>query len=115
MKDLRKRFEQQSGSMGGFDAFLESVKSKGKDPTERYKEEATQRVKLRLVMNQLFKEVKVEVTDEDMEKAGKALLTQAPAEEKAGVEKQLAEKKGVYARLQNNLMLEKLLNHFLGE
>lgn len=115
IQDLKERFEKQSGNAGGFEKFLASIKEKGKDPTERYREEATGRVKLRLVISKLFKEVKVEVSDEDMEKAGKGLLAQAPESERAMVEKQLKDKKGIYERLKNNLMLEKLLTHFIGE
>lgn len=112
MQDLKERFEKQGGS---FDKLMESLAKKGKDQRKEYAEEATKRVKIRLILNHLFTELKIEVSDDDMQKAGETLLTHAPEAEREAVKNQLSEKKGIYLRLKNNLMLEKLINHFIGE
>ncbi len=112
MADLKERFEKQGGS---YEKLMESLAKKGKDQRKEYAEEATKRVKIRLILNHLFNELKIEVSDDDMQKAGTTLLAQAPEAERENVKKQLDEKKGIYLRLKNNLMLEKLITHFIGE
>lgn len=111
MNDLQERFEKQQG--GNFNEFIESLKKKGKDPAIEYREEAAKRVKIRLILNYLFSELKIEISDEEMEKASSELLATAPENEREQVKVQLEAKKGIYMRLKNNLMLEKLVNHFI--
>ncbi|PJC37436.1 trigger factor [Candidatus Peregrinibacteria bacterium CG_4_9_14_0_2_um_filter_53_11] len=112
MVDLKKRIEQQGGD---FKMFLEQLEKQGNDPMKEYRPEAEKRVKLRLVLNHLFRTLPIEVSDEEMKKAEEKLLASVPAEQKAEIEKELKQKRGVFARLQNNLALEKLMERFLKE
>lgn len=96
-----------------FETFLEEMKKKKKNIDEEYKPEALKRVKIRLILNHLFRHLKITTEEAEMEKAAEALLDRAPAETRGRVEAELKAKKGVYLKLQNNLMLEKLFRHFL--
>ena len=75
--------------------------------------EAEKRIRIRLILNHLFRTLGLEVTEEEMQKAQERLLEAAPQDQRAQMEKSIAEQGEVYLRLKNNLLLEKVFVKFL--
>lgn len=106
--------EREIGNRGlKFETYLEKLKKEGKDLKKEYTPEAEKRVKIRLLLNFLFKEIQIKVEDTEMQAACKKVLERAPVAEKDSVQKQIDSKGELFNRLHNNLMLEKLFAKFL--
>ena len=109
--DLKHDLEQRGLTLA---AFMKKLKDEKKDIRKEYEKEAEKRVKVRLILNHLFVELKIEVSDDDMAKAGQKLVITAPENERAKLQESIAKRGDVYLRIKNNLLLEKLFTHFLG-
>ncbi|MBP9718690.1 trigger factor [Candidatus Gracilibacteria bacterium] len=111
MEELKQRVESSGGN---FDGFVEEMKKQKKDPRKDYEQEAQKRVKIRLILNHLFKTLPIEVSDDDMKAAYEELTKTADGDRKKAIEQQFKEQRGIYARVKNNMMLDKLLKKYLG-
>ncbi|MBI5413864.1 trigger factor [Candidatus Peregrinibacteria bacterium] len=96
-----------------FDTYLEKIKKNHKDLHKELTLEAEKRIRIRLVLNYLFKVLNVTVTEDELNQAIAKLRESTPEQHKKEIEKSLADKGEVYLRLKNNLMLEKLFAKFL--
>ncbi|MFA6521683.1 MAG: trigger factor [Candidatus Gracilibacteria bacterium] len=95
------------------ETYLEKLAKEKKDLKKEYEPEAEKRVKIRLVLNYLFRTLEIKVGDDEMKSAIARLVANSKPEEKASIDKDIAAKGQLYARLQNNLMVEKLFARFL--
>lgn len=109
--DLQKELE---GRGLKFETYVEKLKKEKRDLRKEYEPEAEKRIRIRLILNYLFRELKIDVTDEEMQKAGQALLARTPEADQPKLKEQLEKKGDVHLRLRNNLMLEKLFVKYLG-
>lgn len=96
-----------------FETYLEKMKKENRDLHKEYHPEAEKRIKIRLILNFLFRELGISVNDEEIGRASAALMERTPEGQRAELKKQLEQKGEVYVRLKNNLMLEKLFAKFL--
>lgn len=108
--DLQKEFESKGMD---FEAYLQKLKKDGKDLRIQYASEAEKRIRVRLILNFLFKEMKIEVSDEEMSRAVSVFLQRVPESERQKYQERIAAKGDIYARINNNLMLDKLFARFL--
>jgi trigger factor len=108
--DLKRELDERSMP---FDTYMEKIKKEGRDLRKEYAVEAEKRIRLRLVLNFLFRTLAIDATDEEIKTASVALLERTPEKEKEYAKKQLESKGELYMRLKNNLMLEKLFAKFL--
>lgn len=95
------------------EAYMEKLKKENRDLAKEFAPEAEKRIKLRLVLNYLFKELKLEVGDDEMVKATERLLEESPEQERQKIKVNLGQKGEIYLRLRNNLLLEKLFSKYL--
>lgn len=109
--DLKREIEARKLS---FETYLEKLKKENRDLKKEYAAEAEKRVRVRLILNYVFRTLKIEVNDEEMQKASEKLLQASPEADRQKIKQNLEQKAEVYLRLKNNLMLEKLFMKFLG-
>lgn len=96
--------------------FMEDMKKRKRDVRKEHEPEAVKRVKLRVIVQHLFKTLKIEVTESEIDEVmSRALTRNLPDEERKIIETDRSSKQGTWLRVRNNLMLEKLLKRFLGE
>jgi trigger factor len=110
MEDLAKDLERRKVT---FADYLKQTKKKEEDLKKQFEPEAEKRVKVRLILNFLFREMKIDVTDAELDEAKNLLAAQYPDQEKAKVDADFKAKGNMYLRIKNNLMLEKLFKKFL--
>ncbi len=110
MQDLKREIESRGLS---FDTYMEKMSQEKRDIRKEYGAEAEKRIRIRLILNHLFRTLGLEVTEEEMQKAQERLLEAAPQDQRAQMEKSIAEQGEVYLRLKNNLLLEKVFVKFL--
>lgn len=96
-----------------FETYMKQLQEQKRDIREEYTAEAEKRVRIRLILNYLFRELQVQVTPEEMKMASERLIASTPEAERKTLTDDLSQKKGIYLKLQNNLMLEKLFAKFL--
>lgn len=109
-QDLKREIE---GRGLKFETYMEKMQKEKRDIKKEFEPEAEKRVKIRLILNFLFKETKIDVAEEEIAAAAQRLLAATPEAEKARLAEQLKSRGEVYLRLKNNLMLEKLFARFL--
>lgn len=109
--DLKRELEYRKVS---FENYEKKLKEEKRDLRKEYFPEAEKRVKIRLIINYLFGEMKISVSDEEMRSALAVLSDRTPEAEKARLKEDIDRKGEIYMRLHNNLMLEKLFAKFLG-
>jgi len=97
-----------------FETFVEKMKKEKKDIRKEYAPEAEKRVRIRLILNYLFRTLKLDVSDEEINNTVTHLLARTPEDQRPNIQKSLAEKGEIYLKLKNNLLLEKLFQKFLG-
>lgn len=98
-----------------FETYLEQAKKDEAGLLKEYMPEAEKRVRIRLILNYLFRTLNIAVAEEEIKSAGTKLLERMPEKERVKLQEQLDKKGELYLRLQNNLMLEKLFVRFLGK
>lgn len=108
--DLKKEIE---GRGLKFETYMEKMKGEKRDMKKEFEPEAEKRVRVRLILNFLFKEAKIDVTEEEINTAAQRLAAVTPEADRARLTEQLKARGEVYLRLKNNLMLEKLFARFL--
>lgn len=108
--DLKTAVE---GREMNFETYMKQLQEQKRDIRKEYTAEAEKRVKIRLILNYLFRELQIQVTPEEMQMASDRLVASTPEAEKKALTDDLSQKKGIYLKLQNNLMLEKLFAKFL--
>ena len=109
--DLKQELESRKLTL---ETYMEKMKAEKRDIRKEYAPEAEKRIRVRLILNHLFRTLAIQVSDEEMARAGEKLIQGTPTAEKDNVTKQLASKTEAYLRLKNNMMLEKLFVRFLG-
>lgn len=110
LMDLKRELEGRGLS---FETYIEKIKNEKRDLRKEMAPEAEKRVKLRLVLQYIFKTLQITAGDEEMAKAGARLLETSPQENREQLQKQLENKGELYLRLKNNIMLEHLFQQFL--
>lgn len=108
--DFKRELESRSLK---FETYLEKLKAEKRDLRKEYEPEAEKRIRIRLILNFLFRTLNIEVSEEEFKKAVSRLLERTPEADRTRVAQNLEEKGEVYLRLKNNLMLEKLFARFL--
>lgn len=108
--DLKREIE---GRGLKFETYLEKLKGEKRDLRHDYAPEAEKRIRIRLVLNYLFRTLNIELTEEELTLAVTRLLERTPETDRIKVEQNLKQKGELYLRLKNNLMLEKLFARFL--
>lgn len=108
--DLKRDLESRNLS---FETYLEKLRKEKRDIRKEYTPEAEKRIRLRLILNFLFRTLGIQVTEEELKKAVARLLERTPEADRTKVAQNLEAKGEIYLRLKNNLMLEKLFARFL--
>jgi trigger factor len=108
--DLKRDLESRNLS---FETYLEKLRKEKRDPRKEFFPEAEKRIRLRLILNFLFRTLGIEVTNEELAKAVERLLQRTPEADRPKIAQNLEAKGEIYLRLKNNLMLEKLFARFL--
>ncbi|MEK7171301.1 MAG: trigger factor [Patescibacteria group bacterium] len=108
--DLKREIE---GKGLKFETYMEKMKNEKRDMKKEFEPEAEKRVRVRLILNFLFKEAKIDVTEEEINTAAQRLSAVTPEADRVKLAEQLKSRGEVYLRLKNNLMLEKLFARFL--
>lgn len=96
-----------------WDQYEKHLKEKNRDLRVEKKEQAEKQVKLRLILNHLYKAEGLEPTAEEIEAKVKEMLVRYPKSEQEKVRANYAKGKNGYAQVNNTLCLEKLLEKFL--
>ncbi len=110
LEDFKRELEAKKLS---FDTYMQKMQKEKRDLKKEYEPEAEKRIRIRLILNYLFGELKIDVSDEEISRAGEKLISSMPEAQRKGVKEQLDKKGELYVRLKNNLMLEKLFAKFL--
>ena len=76
-------------------------------------EEAIKRIKIRLIINHLFKLEGIEVSEVETDAEVTRILGQYPPQQSDKLRKQLAKGQSSYTQLRNQMMLDKLFAKFL--
>lgn len=109
--DLRREVEAKGLE---FKTYMEKLGKDYKALQKEFMPEGEKRVRIRLILNYLFREMKIDVTEDEMKMATAKLIESSPESERQGVSQNLAAHGEMYLRLKNNLLLEKLFVRFLG-
>lgn len=108
--DLQREIEARGLK---FETYMEKMKKEKRDLRKEYESEAEKRIRIRLILNYLFRTLNIDVSEEEMQDAAKKLLERTPEKDQPALQKSIDQKGEVYMRLKNNLMLEKLFAKFL--
>ncbi|NIA02589.1 MAG: trigger factor, partial [Nitrospirae bacterium] len=95
-----------------FEKFLEQSKTTEDDLRKKYTPEAEKRIKIRLALQYLIKEEKIEVSDDDLKAEVDKIKAQYPPAESDKIEKEYKEGK-LKPQLTNKLALRKLFDKVL--
>ncbi|MBU0731861.1 trigger factor, partial [Patescibacteria group bacterium] len=95
--------------------YLENTKKTIEDLRKQRRPEAEKRLKLRFALHQIFKQDKIEATEEDMKKEFDHIMALYPEGEKEKVEKEYKEGSYLRRRLENKICMEKLFAMHLSE
>lgn len=96
-----------------FETYLEHLRKEKRDIRKEYEAEAEKRLRIRLILNYLFRTLNIAVAENELEQAFEILLKGAKDEDRKKLEESFREKGEIHLRLKNNLMLEKLFTQFL--
>lgn len=108
--DLKHELEHRGMK---FEDYAKKLEEDKRNLRKEFEPEAEKRIRIRLILNFLFREMSIAVTDEEMNAAIASFLAQTPEADHAKIKAQFDSKKDLYLRLKNNLMLEKLFAKFL--
>lgn len=108
----RTKMELESRGIA-WDQYEKYLKEKDRDLRTEKKDQAEKQVKLRLILNHLYKAESLEPTDEEIDAKVKETLVRYPKSEQDKVKANYAKGKNGYAQIHNTLCLEKLLEKFL--
>lgn len=106
VQEFDKQLESQNMNMS---QWLEASGKKAEEAMDEFKQNARKRVTLRLGMQQLVKEKKVTISDEEMKAAIQDIKDRAPEEQKEAVAQQYNAGQAAYQQLQWQLQVEKVL------
>jgi trigger factor len=109
MEELKKDLEKRKTDLK---THLERIKKTEKDLAEDMKKEAEKRLTIRMALQHLFEQEKVEVTDEDLQKEIDLIVLNFPESEREKVKKEYSTR-SLRAQLKNRLMLYKLFQKVL--
>lgn len=110
MEDLKKEVEERGLD---FKTYLEKLKEQKRDVLKEYEPEADKRIRVRLILNYLFRQMKIEVSDDEVQMATAEFIKSVPENDRAKTQEDLNKKGELYMRLKNNLMLTHLFANFL--
>ena len=110
MQDLYAMLQEKGIDIAKYE---EHVNKKGRDIRKEYNEEAEKRIRVRMVLNALFEELKIVAGDEEIAKSIADYMSTVPDEHKASEEKLMKNHKGRYIQLVNNIKLDKVFSKFL--
>lgn len=111
IQDLKGELE---GRKLNFESYLEKLKKENRDLRKEYEKEAEKRIRIRLILNYIFRTLSIDVSDEEMQTAEQKLLERTPEQDRSKLLHEMSSKGELYLRLKNNLMLEKMFVKFLG-
>lgn len=110
ISDLKRELAQQKLA---FESYEEQLKKAGRDLRAEYGKEAEKRIRIRLILNHLFREFRIEAAPEEFEQAASRLISRTQEQERGRLQEELKAGGEIVARLKNNIMLEKLFAKFL--
>ncbi|PIQ77716.1 trigger factor [Candidatus Peregrinibacteria bacterium CG11_big_fil_rev_8_21_14_0_20_46_8] len=110
MYDLQQMLQQKGIDMQKYE---EHVQKKGRNLKKEYEEEADKRIRVRLVLHQLFEELNISATEEEITQAVESYMQSVPQEHREQEQKALSQKQGRYAQIVNNIKLDKVFAKFL--
>jgi trigger factor len=96
-----------------WDQYVKYLEGQKRDVREEKKEQAEKQVKLRLVLQHLYKKEGIEVDDKQVEVKLKEMMKQYPKSEHDKIKSNYKEGTPGHAQVHNNLKLEKFLEKFL--
>lgn len=97
-----------------YEQFLKVSKKSEADLLSEHKKEAEKRIKIRLALQFLFTEEKIEVTDEETETELAALAQSYPPSEQEKAKEEYRKNHNMMMRIRNRVMLKKLFDRMLG-
>ncbi len=108
------RTKKNMGAQGvDFEKFMEEQKAQGKDPRKDLRKRAEKQIALRLVLQEIYKQEKIEVTDADMDKELDKIAKNYPPEYGKTIREMHKEGTENYRILQNQVRLTKVLEKYL--
>lgn len=110
LEDIKQNLEKQGLD---FKVYEDQLKKQGKDLREQYLPGAEKKVRMRLVLSQVLKDEKIEVTDEEMDKELEKVMKMLPDKEKEEATKRLQKGNDEYTQFRNRLLLNKLFDLYL--
>jgi trigger factor len=96
-----------------FAQYEEYLKSQGKNLKDEKRKEAVDRLKIRLLVNELFKREKIEVSDEEVQKAVDSMTAVYPEDEVKKLKEAYQPNSQQWMQLKNNMRLKKFFDGFL--
>lgn len=112
VEDLKRDLTNKKIS---YEKFMEQTKKKEENIRKEYEKEAEKRIKLRLILQYLFKEEHLEVSEEELKREIEVSLRVYPEEEQKKIRQEYETNKNLGLRLKNHMLLNKLFKKFLKE
>lgn len=97
-----------------WDRYMAATKKSEDDIRKEYREEAIKRIKIRLALQHIFKEEKVEVNEDEMKQEIEAMAAQYPEGVRAKMTEQIEKDPDAHARIKNRIMLRKFFDQYIG-
>lgn len=113
LRDERKQAVAKQGLT--WEQYLTHIKKTDEDFAKDHRKPAEERLVARLGVNQIIKEEKVEVADEDVDKRIQEMVTNYPDDQKEKVLEYYKKGSEGYRALKNSLSADKLINMFVEE
>ena len=113
LKEERKQAVTRQGLT--WEQYLQHIKKTDEDFAKDHRKPAEERLLARLGVNQIIREEKIEVPDEDVDKRVQEIVAMYPPEQKEKVMEYYKKDSEAYRGLKNNMSADKLINMFVEE
>lgn len=110
IQDIQRDALYKGQSYEQFKSALEA--KEGKTVEEFYRPKAEERVKLKFIIEQVIKDLKIEASDKEIEEAAQIQLQNAPENMKDRM-KEMVESENGKMQLKNQIILDKIFEHFI--
>ncbi len=110
-QELGQNLEKQGLTMEQYEKMISE--KQGKSVDETYQKQAEERARLKLIIDAIVKEKKLEVKDADVDSRLKQEVDKAPKEIKDHIEKYYRENPQAIAVLKNSILLDKLVAEYI--
>ncbi len=110
LEDLKADLSEKGLTM---EQYLKATKKTPEDMTKDYQKEAEKRIKIRLALQFLFTEEKIEAGEQDIDAEIAELVTQYPENQREKAVQEYKKNSQMLARIRNRAMLKKLFDKLL--